>query len=178
MAARGIGEDVADAFLEFAGREGGKRVWGQMKRSAEVSVLEGGGAAFVAQQTRDLWNAHHQDMEIHAAGHSAGSIFQAHFLPNLLAQKTAAGAPELSVKTLHFLAPACTTTLFNSKLKQLVGKGIDAMTMYTMSKSLELEDDGGTVQEVAAVSREPGLRNRTAHANPGPRGKPPCRMCS
>jgi hypothetical protein len=142
-AARGIGEDVADAFLEFAAREGGKRVWGQMKRSAEVAVLEGGGGAFVAQQTRDLWNAQNQHMEIHAAGHSAGSIFQAHFLPNLLGLKASAGNPPLSVKTLHFLAPACTTALFNSKLKNLVGKSIAAMTMYTMSKSLELDDTAG-----------------------------------
>jgi Caspase domain len=142
-AARGFGEDVADAVLEFAAREPGKRVWGQMKRSAELAVLEGGGAAFVAEQTRDLWNAHHQDMEIHAAGHSAGSIFQAHFLPNLLGQRVATEVPSISVRTLHFLAPACTTTLFNTKLKNLVGKGIDAFTMYTMNKSLELDDTAG-----------------------------------
>jgi ParB-like chromosome segregation protein Spo0J len=145
VAARGIGEDLADAVLEVAGRPGGKRVWGQMKRSAEVAVLEGGGGAFVAQRTRDLWNAHHADLEIHAAGHSAGTIFHAQFLPALLGLRVSAGAPPLRVKTLHFLAPACTTAIFNSKLKSLVGpnKGIDAFATYTMNKSLEQDDTAG-----------------------------------
>jgi hypothetical protein len=145
VAARGIGEELADAFLEVAARQGGKPVWGQMKRSAEVSVLDGGGALFVAQQMRDLWNAHHQDIEIHAAGHSAGSIFHAHFLPALVGQKVAAGTPRMTVRTFHLLAPACTTALFNAKLKDLIGQGkvIAALTMYTMSKSLELDDQAG-----------------------------------
>jgi hypothetical protein len=140
-AARGIGEDVADAFLEFAAREGGKRVWGQMKRSAEISVLEGGGGAFVARQARELWNAHHQHLELHAAGHSAGAIFQAHFLPALLAPDAQGAAP--TVKTLHLLAPACTTELFHAKLRPLVGAGIEALTMYTMNKTLEQADTAG-----------------------------------
>jgi hypothetical protein len=145
IAARGIGEDLADAVLEVAARPGGKRIWGQMKRSAEVSVLEGGGAAFVAQRARDLWNAHHADIEIHAAGHSAGTIFHAHFLPALLGLRAAAGVPPLRIRTTHFLAPACTTALFNSKLKSLVGgnKGIDGLTVYTMNKSLEQDDTAG-----------------------------------
>jgi hypothetical protein len=145
VAARGLGEDLADAVLEVAARQGGKAVWGQMKRSAEVAMLEGGAALFVAEQTRELWNAHHADMEIHAAGHSAGSIFHAHFLPGIVGRTSAAGAPPLTVKTLHFLAPACTCALFKTKLKDLVGpgKGIESMTMYTMSKSFELDDTAG-----------------------------------
>ena len=51
-----------------------------------------------------LWNQHHADLEIHAAGHSAGSIFHSHFLPALLSRKAAAGAPPLALQTLHFLA--------------------------------------------------------------------------
>ena len=143
MAARGIGEDLADAFLEVAARPAGQRVWSQMKRSAEISVLEGGGAAFVARLARDFWQARHGGMEIHAAGHSAGAIFQAHFLPALLA--AAPGDAPLSVRTLHLLAPACTTALFTAKLAGLVGegKGIEALTMYTMNKSLELDDRAG-----------------------------------
>jgi hypothetical protein len=142
---RGVGEDLADAVIEVAARQGGKRVWGQMKRSAEVAVLQGGAGVFVAERTRDLWNAHHADMEIHAAGHSAGAIFQSHFLPTLFAQQPAAGVPPLAVKTLHFLAPAGTVDLFESKIVPLVGAGkpIGALTMYTMNKSLEQEDTAG-----------------------------------
>jgi hypothetical protein len=143
--ARGLGEDIADAVIEAAGRPGGKRVWGQMKRSAEVSVLEGGGAAFVAERTRELWNAHSADMEVHAAGHSAGTIFHAHFLPALLARATTGAAAPIRIKTLHLLAPACTTALFNTKLKGLVGpdKGIESVTMYTMNRNLERDDTAG-----------------------------------
>jgi hypothetical protein len=145
VAARGIGEDLADAVLEVAGRQGGKAVWSQMKRSAEVAVVEGGGGVLVAQRVRDLWNAHHEDLEIHAAGHSAGSIFHAHFLPALLAQKVGAGVPSMTIKTLHLLAPAATTDLFKTELMDRVGsnKGIESLTMYTMNKSLEQDDTAG-----------------------------------
>ena len=145
MAVRGVGEDLADAFLEFAARQPGKRIWGQMKRSAELASLETGGGLFVARQALDLWNAHHQDMEIHAAGHSAGTIFHAYFLPALLGQAAAPGVPAIAVRTLHFLAPACTSDLFTSALKGSIGQGkpIGAMTMYTMSESLEREDTAG-----------------------------------
>ena len=95
LAARSVGEDLADAVLEAAARQGGKAVWGQMKRSAEVAVLDGGGGLLVADRMRELWNQHHADLEIHAAGHSAGSIFHSHFLPALLSRKAAAGAPPL-----------------------------------------------------------------------------------
>jgi hypothetical protein len=143
--ARDLREDLTDAVIEVAGREGGNRVWGQMKRAAEISVLEGGGARFVAEQMRDLWSAQHQDIEIHAAGHSAGSIFQLHFLPALLGQQVGAGVPPLRVKTLHFLAPACTSALFTSKLQAMIGpdRPVQSLTMYTMNRTLELEDKAG-----------------------------------
>ena len=175
VAARGIGEDLADAVLEVAGRPGGKRVWGQMKRSAEVAVLEGGGGAFVAQRTRDLWNAHHADLEIHAAGHSAGTIFHAQFLPALLGLRASAGAPPLRVKTLHFLAPACTTAIFNSKLKSLIGpnKGIDAFVTYTMNKSLEQDDTAGPYRKSLLLPRQPRVRTGAADPNPRARGEHP-----
>ena len=136
---------VTDPAIEFAARQGGLAVWGQMKRSAEVSALTGGGALFVAQKTRDFWNQHHADMEIHAVGHSAGSIFHAYFLPALLGQATSGGAPKIHVESLHFLAPAITTELFASTLRDKVGadKAVRAMTMYTMNKSLEQADKAG-----------------------------------
>ena len=144
-AARTIGEDLADAVLEVAARPGGKAVWSQMKRSAEVAVLEGGGGLLIAERVRELWNAHHADLEIHAVGHSAGAIFHSHFLPAVLGRKSAAGAPPIAVQSLHLLAPACATDLFKTKLMDRVGpgKGIEALTMYTMNKSQEQADEAG-----------------------------------
>jgi len=136
---------ATDAAIEFAARQGGLAVWSQMKRSAEVSALTGGGALLVAQKTRDFWNQNHAAMEIHAVGHSAGAIFHAHFLPALLGLATGSGVPKIQVESLHFLAPAITTELFATTLRDKVGadKAIRALTMYTMNKSLEKADKAG-----------------------------------
>jgi len=58
-------------------------------------VLEGGGGLLIADRVRELWNANHADIEIHAVGHSAGAIFHCHFLPAVLSRKAAAGAPPI-----------------------------------------------------------------------------------
>jgi hypothetical protein len=136
--------DASDRVIEALARDGGLAVWTQMKRSAAVSVLEGGGALEVARQTREFWNEHHQDMEIHAAGHSAGAIFQAEFLP-ALTKAPASGGTQLRLSSLHFLAPAITVELFKKKLFPLIGSGkaIDSLTVYTMNKSLEEDDKAG-----------------------------------
>ncbi len=142
---RGLVSDATDEILEAVARPAGRDVWGQMKRSAELASMQGGGARMVAEMTRDLWAAHNGDMEIHALGHSAGSIFHAFFLPTLLDQKSPAGAPPVSVKSLHFLAPASTTALFESKLISRIGPGkqILSHTMYTMNKDFEQADTAG-----------------------------------
>jgi hypothetical protein len=49
----------------------------------------------------------------------------------------------VSVRTLHYLAPAITVDLFKSRLKKLIGSGqpITALTTYTMSDEFEQHDD-------------------------------------
>lgn len=142
---RGFVTDAEDAALEFIAGAAGRQVWSGIKRAAELASLPGGGARLVAELTRDFWNDHHKQMEIHALGHSAGSIFHAFFLPMLLDLKTKSGVPAMTAESLHFLAPACTTALFASKLQSRVGpaKGIRSHTMYTMNKDLEQADTAG-----------------------------------
>lgn len=137
---RGPRSPLTDAVLEAAARQGGLAVWSQMKKSAAQAVRSGGGARTVAALTRDLWADSAGDMEIHGLGHSAGAIFHSHFLPVLLEPSTTAGPVE--VQSLHLLAPAVTTALFKSNLKDLVGagKGIRNLTMYTMNDDLEKID--------------------------------------
>ncbi len=137
--------DAVDAGLEFVAGSAGRQVWSQMKRVAELASLPGGGARTVAELTRDFWNDHHAEMELHALGHSAGAIFQCHFLPMLLGLKPKDGVPAISVQSLHFLAPAVTTALFQSNLMPLIGPGkkIVNHTMYTMNKDLEKADKAG-----------------------------------
>jgi hypothetical protein len=148
MGQRGLVSSATNAVLEAVAGAAGREVWGQMKRSAELASMEGGGARIVAEMTRDFWAENSQHMEIHAAGHSAGSIFHSYFLPVLLDQKTPKDVAPISVKSLHFLAPACTTALFESKLMPRIGpkKQIQSHTMYTMNKDLEQADKAGPYQ--------------------------------
>ena len=141
--------DISDAILEAIARPAGRRIWGQMKRVAELASLPGGGARTVAEFVRDFWATHHAKMEIHALGHSAGAIFHSNFLPALLEMKPGSGAPAIQLKTFHLLAPACTTALFEAKLIKLIGAGkpIEKHTMYTMNKDLEKADKAGPYQK-------------------------------
>jgi hypothetical protein len=137
-AARGA---VSDLAIEKLARNGGKQVWGQMKKSAQKASDPDGGARVVAELAGKLWKQTNGEVEFHAFGHSAGSIFHAFFLPLLVAQKPA-GVPPVDVRSLHFLAPAITTDLFKERLKKLIGPGqpITSLVTYTMSDDLEQAD--------------------------------------
>jgi hypothetical protein len=132
---------ATDAAIERLARNGGKQVWGQMKKSAEEASATAGGARLVAQLAAALWKSLGGAIEFHALGHSAGSILHAFFLPVLIGQKIT-GAPAVSVQSVHFLAPALTTDLFKSQLVSLVGSGrpINRLVEYTMTDELEQAD--------------------------------------
>jgi Clostripain family len=138
-AARG---PVTDLAIERLARNGGKQVWGQMKKSAESASSTGGGARLVAELAGKLWKSLGGDVDFHALGHSAGAIFHAHFLP-LLVSPNPAGVAPVSVRTLHLLAPAITIDLFKAKLRKVIGQGqpITRATMYTMTDELEQADE-------------------------------------
>jgi hypothetical protein len=132
---------ATDAAIERLARNGGKQVWGQMKKSAEEASATAGGARLVAQLAAALWKSLGGAIEFHALGHSAGAIFHAFFLPLLVAQKPA-GVPAVDVRSLQLLAPASTTDLFKKRLKPLIGPGqpITSLTIYTMTDELEQDD--------------------------------------
>jgi hypothetical protein len=128
---------------------GAPKIWGVMKQSAQLAsspdvlgnsrqVQAGreGGAYFVAQQLGPFCKRHGNDIELHAVGHSAGSIFHSWFIPCALAL----GAPRF--RSLHLMAPAMRVDLFKEKLGPLLGAsaGIDDLTVYTMKDDLETDD--------------------------------------
>jgi hypothetical protein len=142
--ARGfVSDHITDPLTESVVRAlQGPRVWGGMKQSAELAVadaasVEGkGGARYVAEKLAAFCARHAgANLELHAVGHSAGSIFHAHFIPTALSLGTPA------FKSMHLLAPAIRTDAFGKLLAPRVGKGIDKMTLYTMSKDYEREDN-------------------------------------
>ena len=111
-----------------------------MKLSAERAFLPRQGGTFLVEQLAEFWKLHSADMEIHAIGHSAGTIFHAQFI-NALCQQPS--NPPIEVTSLHFLAPAITVALFKDLLKDLVGGRVKSLTQFTMKKDFELADAVG-----------------------------------
>jgi hypothetical protein len=147
--ARGPIERLKNEAIEAIGRGVGDKVWGAMKHSATAAAdpippgtpEDGGGARFVAELLADfLGTLDGQEVEIHAAGHSAGAIFHSWFLPLLVGKA-------IPVRSLHLLAPAVNVADYLERLEPLVakakGKGVDSITLYTMEQRLEEEDDAG-----------------------------------
>lgn len=136
VAPRGFIEETFDKGVEVAARKLRlpMDIWTNMKRSAAASVLEGGGALHAARRLKEFCDRHEDDVELHAVGHSAGSIFHSHFIPTALDL----GVP--AFRTVSFLAPAIRVDAFHKRLAPRLGNGIESMTLYTMSKDWELED--------------------------------------
>ncbi|HSU15908.1 caspase family protein [Longimicrobium sp.] len=137
-AVRGL--NVDRVLEEVAHRAGGPTVWGGMKNSAAASVDERGGAAYVAERLAEFCRGEHH-VELHAAGHSAGSIFHGVFIPRALD----AGAP--AFRTLHYLAPAVRMDEFVRRIPPLLasGGGVDRLTVYTMLREFEEDDNCGGI---------------------------------
>lgn len=145
-ATRGLRDFLADLPLELLARRlGGVKVWGAMKANAEraadaptASNPVGGGAHYVATRLKLFCDAHPGQVELHAVGHSAGSVFHAHFLP--LAQQL--GVPRF--KSAHFMAPAIRVDTFKDCLLERVGQGagaaVESLTLFTMLRDYERAD--------------------------------------
>jgi len=143
-----VSDHVTDPMIEtIAHSAGGVTIWGGMKSSAEIASQEKdrlhdeGGAHYVASKLRDFCQRNAgQHFELHAVGHSAGSIFLAHFLD----ATHQLGVP--SFKSVHLLAPAIRVDLFKRLFIPLLGSaGIDQLSLFTMHRDLERDDNCGTV---------------------------------
>jgi hypothetical protein len=135
VVSRDLADHTSDPLVEMAARAlGGEKIWGGMKWSAARASEPGGGAHYVAERVAKLCAAHPADVQVHAAGHSAGSIFHAHFIPAALT----AGVPRF--ESLHLLAPAVRVDVFLDQLAPRVGQGIGQLTMYTMARDWERRD--------------------------------------
>ena len=137
---RDIWDFTTDPLIEaFCHTAGGVQIWSGMKRSAEQASAELGGARYVAERLKGFLDTQPSPVELHAVGHSAGSIFHAHFVPTVLD----VGAPGFA--SMHFLAPAIRTDAFLRQLSPLLGNGVNHLSLFTMNKDLERDDDCGKV---------------------------------
>ena len=134
--ARGFVEDALDAIIEKVLRGArGRDTWGAMKRTAELASEPEGGARYFAIRLGEYMSAKPGAISVHAVGHSAGSIFHSHLVPQMLA----AGVPR--VASLNLLAPAVRVDEFEKRvLEPDVLKDIEALTLFTMSEHFEKRD--------------------------------------
>jgi hypothetical protein len=146
---RDIYDYTSDPLIEIAAKLPGSAVWGGMKESARRASLPdtgqgtpGGAFLFVDALVRmldGLPGGKGAATEIHAVGHSAGSIFHSHLLPLLIGRKR-------TVKSVSFLAPAVRTKLFSAQLLPHVAKGdISKLSMFTMEDDAERQDNCANV---------------------------------
>jgi hypothetical protein len=138
--------DFTDKRLEGIARAaGGPDVWGVMKQNAHAAVdPQTGGAAYAAAKLADFCRRHPGAVELHAAGHSAGAIFHASFIPEALRQ----GTPSFqSFQGLYLLAPAVRVDLFEERLAPVLGpgRGVERTVIFTMNRVRELDDNCVTI---------------------------------
>lgn len=141
--------DFTDGIIEFFARfANGPRFWGEMKDDARESsrVVQvprpggfdqvDGGGLFFAKMLKSFRDENPDaPVELHAVGHSAGSIFHSEFIPAALG----IGIP--AFESLSLLAPAVRVDEFLSTLRQrVVDQEIRHLSMFTMAERLEKDD--------------------------------------
>lgn len=135
---RDLADYTTDPLIEAAARAlQGPRIWGGMKWAAERASQPGGAAHYVAKKLSHFLATRGDRVALHAIGHSAGSIFHAHFLPACRAQ----GVP--AFKTLQLLAPAIRVDTFKQLLLPGLHSGTlaESTSLFTMSRDFERDDD-------------------------------------
>ncbi len=135
---RGLVEEAKDKAIEVVVRSipAARGTWGAMKTTAKLaSEPQKGGAWYFASKLAEFVRANTGAITVHLCGHSAGSIFHSHLLPEILA----AGVP--SVSSLDLLAPAIRVEEFKDRvMKKPVLDKIDRLAMFTMSEAFEKKD--------------------------------------
>lgn len=151
----GIGFDLVEQLDRLVEGECRKRLrwaWAEIKenagRASDVAP-DGtrGGAALLVDRLVTYADLHGRDnVRIHLAGHSAGSIYQAAMLERL----SQAG---LAVDTLTWLAPAITVDRFRQRVLPHLGVGatVQRFTCVNLRDNLELDDSVGPIYHKSAV---------------------------
>ncbi len=141
--------DRLDDMLEPIARLGtGKLVWDEMKDNGLAATTgRDGGARLVATLVARL--AKESGVQIHVAGHSAGSIFHAPLVALLatsgkIARGPLAGQAGLgaTIETCTLWAPACTTQLFVECYLPVITAGrLRRFGLFTLTDQIEQDDD-------------------------------------
>ena len=157
--ARDLLLDRLDDTLEPLARvAGGKALWDEMKENALLATTavrrgagdelqEAGGAAQVARLLHE-WMLEDSSVELHIAGHSAGSILMAPLVQLLTSKGQVVGGPAngmlgmgASIASLHLWAPAITMELFLMTYAPAFESGaIRRGSLFTLTDDAENDD--------------------------------------
>ena len=119
----------------------GAHVWGAMKSKAESMWKDNAGrhgddlygGSYLLDKLLLLQKGN-PALKIDLVGHSAGSIAICHLL-----KVKAVSYPDLKIRNITFLAPACTTELFHDELVSKQDR-FEKFRMFTMHDKFETED--------------------------------------
>ncbi|MGW4931214.1 caspase family protein [Agromyces sp. NPDC004153] len=133
---RGWVDEAKDTFLEVAARLlGGGGIWNDMKIDAAAASVKGGGGHYFVRALAKFMAEHPNEIEVHAVGHSAGSIFHSHLLDAALE----ADVPEIA--SLSLLAPAVRVDTFSKLVMPHARSGkIARVAIFTMDDEAERAD--------------------------------------
>jgi hypothetical protein len=150
--AAGIGRAVAefmqdrvDDVLEPLARTlGGKAQWDEMKENAHLATKSADGGARLAMDCLAKLCAADPTVEVHVAGHSAGSVFHAPLVQYLTGGGPLVGGPsglDVPIASCALWAPACTVSLFKRSYLPAVRAGkIARLAMFTLTDTVERDD--------------------------------------
>lgn len=132
--------DRLDDTLEVVARPLGRPLWDEMKENAlrasthQTGGVFDGGARLVLDQLKAL-HATTPKLEVHVAGHSAGSIFMAPVVERLREL-------DIPVSSLSLWAPACTMALFKRAYAPSILSGhVKRFSLFNLKDITEQDDD-------------------------------------
>ncbi len=140
-----------DALEPVARALGGPTIWGQMKQNAEgATISRHGGARKTLAVLADRMRKD-PAIEVHAVGHSAGSIFHGPLVQLLTTKGTIGGSGPLSgeqgyglpIKTCTMWAPAITIDRFKEFYLPAItarGSGIGRFVTFNLTDRAEQDD--------------------------------------
>jgi papain like protease len=136
--------DRADDALEPLARTlSGRKVWDEMKENAKRASKGKGGARKVAIEIAKLLaDPNFADVEVHVAGHSAGSIFLGplvKLLASAQVQPVGVSGFGIPIKTCTLWAPAITISDFAADYGPVLGN-IGSMAIFTLTDRAEQDD--------------------------------------
>lgn len=142
-----------DALEPLARRLTGKSQWDEMKENALLaSTSKQGGVRIMLKHLTTLLDQH-PDIELHIAGHSAGSIIHAPLVQMLASRGKITAGPlrgetglGRTIASCTLWAPACTMELFHETYRPLLESGrIEQFALFTLTDVAEQHDNCGRI---------------------------------